>query len=229
MLRAIIFDFDGILVNSEPLILKLTQQMAALQDWNLSEEEYYRDYLALDDRGVVELLFQRHGLPLDKARRDELTAWKGGAYWEAIQDGLPPFPDAVEFVRKVAARYPLAIASGSLRAEIEHLLEKIGLRNAFPVLTAADDTTKSKPDREVYLLAVERLRTGQFVPGPPLQAAECLAIEDAAAGVDAAHAAGIKCMALAHSLPREGLAHAEWLYDNFGEVDFERIVAEFGR
>ncbi|MGD0697028.1 MAG: HAD family phosphatase [Terriglobia bacterium] len=230
MLRAIIFDFDGILVDSEPLILKLMQQMAALEGWNLTDEEYYRDYLALDDRGVIELLFRRHGLPVDAARRDELVEWKERAYWEAIRDGLPPFPDAVDFVHRVARRYPLAIASGSLRAEIEHLLEKIGLRGFFPVLVTADDTATSKPDPEVYLKAVERLQVAAFDPCAGhvrLRAAECLAIEDAAAGVDAAHAAGMKCMALAHSLPRENLIHAEWVYDNFGEVDFERIIAEF--
>lgn len=230
MLRAIIFDFDGILVNSEPLILKLMQQMAALEGWNLTDEEYYRDYLALDDRGVVELLFRRHGRQVDRRLRDELIAWKERAYWEAIQDGLPPFPDAIDFVHRVGKRFPLAIASGSLRAEIEHLLEKIRLRDAFPVLVTADDTVSSKPDPEVYLEAVKRLQVAAFNPRlghAPLRAAECLAIEDAAAGVDAAHAAGMKCMALAHSLPREGLVHAEWIFDNFGEVEFERIVAEF--
>jgi len=231
LLRAIIFDFDGILVDSEPLIVKLTQQMAALQGFTLTEEEYYRDYLALDDRGVVELLFQRHGRRVDRARRDELIAWKERAYWEAIQNGLPSFPDAVEFVHQMVKRgLALAIASGSLRAEIEHLLEKIGLRELFPVLVTADDTSKSKPDPEVYLKAVEGLRLAAFNPcvgHAPLCAAECLAIEDAAAGVDAAHAAGMKCMALAHSLPLEGLQHAEWVYNNFGEVDLEPIIAEF--
>lgn len=231
LLRAIIFDFDGIIVNSEPLILKLMQEMAALEGFNLTEEEYYRDYLALDDRGVVELLFRRHDRPIDPARRDELIQWKERAYWAGIQDGLPSFPDAVAFVRRVAAaRYPLAIASGSLRAEIEHLLQTIGLLDLFPVLVSADDTAKSKPDPEVYLKAVEGLRHAAFNPcvgHAPLLAAECLAIEDAAAGVNAAHAAGMKCMALAHSLPLEGLQHAEWVYNNFGEVNFEQIITDF--
>lgn len=229
-MRAIIFDFDGILVDSEPLILKLMQEMAALEGFNLTEEEYYRDYLALDDRGVVERLFRRHGRRMDPARRDELIQWKERAYWTGIQDGLPSFPDATDFVRKVASRFPLAIASGSLRAEIEHLLRKIGLRDLFPVLVTADDTSKSKPNPEVYLKAVEGLQLAAFNPcvgHAPLRTAECLAIEDAAAGVDAAHSAGMKCMALAHSLPLEGLQHAEWVYNNFGEVDFDQIIAEF--
>jgi beta-phosphoglucomutase len=227
MLRAIVFDFDGIIVNSEPLILKLVQDMAALRGWHLTEEEYYRDYLALDDRAVIELLFRRYGLKADPTLQDELLKWKEQAYWKAIQDGLPAFPDAVDFVRKVGVRYPLAIASGSLRGEIEHLLKKLSLRDAFQIVVAAEDTTKSKPDPQGYLKALDRLRIEGFCSGPPLGASESLAIEDAAAGVDAAHAAGMKCMALAHSLPREGLKHAEWIFENFGEVDFERIVREF--
>ena len=73
MLRAVIFDFDGIIVDSEPLILKLTQEMAALEGWAVSEDEYYHDYLALDDRGIVEHLYASHGRPLDARRRDECS------------------------------------------------------------------------------------------------------------------------------------------------------------
>jgi HAD superfamily hydrolase (TIGR01509 family) len=230
LLRAIIFDFDGIIVNSEPLIMKLTQEMAAQVGYNLSEAEYYHKYLALDDRGIVENLLLTQGQQVNPARRDELIAWKARAYMDAIQDGLPSFPDAIEFVHKVAAHFPLAIASGSLRAEIEHLLGKIGLREKFSLLVTADDVAHSKPDPEVFIKALARLGDAAFHTNkghPPLLAAECLVIEDAAAGVDAAHAAGMKCMALAHSLPPDVIGHADWTYDNFAQVDMEKILADF--
>ena len=102
LLRALIFDFDGIIVDSEPIILKLTQEMAALEGWTVSEEEYYHDYLALDDRGIVEHLYASHGRPVDAARRDELVAWKGQRYQEIIRDGLPPMPGVVDFVTEMA-------------------------------------------------------------------------------------------------------------------------------
>ncbi|MGB9487406.1 MAG: HAD hydrolase-like protein, partial [Terriglobia bacterium] len=98
MLRAIIFDFDGILVDSEPLIMKLFQEMAAREGWALSKEEYYRDYLALDDRAIIERLYRTHGRSLATPRRDELLAWKVRAYEKIIHDGLPPIPGAAEFV-----------------------------------------------------------------------------------------------------------------------------------
>jgi HAD superfamily hydrolase (TIGR01509 family) len=226
-LRALIFDFDGILVDSEPLILGLTQQMAAQQGWTLSAEEYYRDYLALDDRGIVERLYQSHGRSVDRARVEELVEWKARAYQQIIRDGLPPQPGAVEFVRGVARRFPLAIASGSLRAEIEYLLGKLGLREKFPVLATAEDFKRSKPDPEVYLKALERLQRLDPFRAKPLRPAECLAIEDAPGGVKAAHSAGMKCLALTHSRPAEELRHADWICGSFAEVDLAKIEAAF--
>jgi HAD superfamily hydrolase (TIGR01509 family) len=227
LLRAIIFDFDGILVDSEPVIMKLVQEMAAGEGWSLSEEEYFRDYLALDDRRVVEHLWSSHGLTVSVARRDELLAWKTRAYEKIIRNGLPPVPGAAEFVLRAARRLPLAIASGSLRAEIEHLLEKLGLREKFAVLATADDCERSKPDPEIYLKALTRLREFPPLNKPPLEAGECLAIEDAPHGVVAAQAAGMKCLALAHSRPQHELQHADWVARKFAEVDLEAIRSAF--
>jgi len=227
LLRALIFDFDGVLVASEPLIFSLTKKMAAMESLEISEEEYYRDYLALDDRGIVERLYRSHGRTLDLARRDELIAWKAREYAQLIRDGLPPIPGAMEFVREAAAKYPLAIASGSLRSEIEHLLEKLGLRRAFQVLATADDCEKSKPAPEVYLKALRRLGELADFAAAPLCPDECLAIEDAPLGVVAAHAAGMKCLALAHSRPAEELRHADWVIQSFAEAELTSYSKSF--
>jgi beta-phosphoglucomutase len=231
LLRAIVFDFDGVIVDSEPLIFRLTQQMAAMEGWTITEEDYYRDYLALDDRGIVEHLYRTHGLRLEPARRDELVQWKARAYAEAIRHGLPPLPGAVEAVRELALDYPLAIASGSLRSEVEYLLGRLNLRDQFAVLATADDVERSKPDPAIFHVALERLAHSdalrQKSGGAPLRAAECLAIEDAPAGVTAAHAAGLKCLAIGHSRPLSELAHADWAVRDFTEVDFAAIRRAF--
>jgi HAD superfamily hydrolase (TIGR01509 family) len=227
LLRAIIFDFDGILVDSEPLIMKLIQEMAAREGWPLSEEEYYRDYLALDDRGIIERLWRSHGRSISAARRDELLAWKARAYEQVIHDGLPPIPGAVEFVLSAGQHFPLAIASGSLQAEIELLLHKLGLCEKFAVLATADDCQRSKPDPEIYLKAVSRLQELPHLHEPLLEAGECLAIEDAPFGIVAAHAAGMKCLALAQSRPPAELQHADWVVRQFADVDLEIIRAAF--
>lgn len=227
LLRAIIFDFDGVLVDSEPLICRLVREMAARQGWTLSEEEYYRDYLALDDRGIIEHLFRSHGLEVGRAQRDELVGWKARAYAEAIRDGLPALPGAIEFVRKARARFPLSIASGSLRSEVETLLTKIGLREAFEPLVTAEDTERSKPDPEIYLKALAGLNRRPEIRAQSLGAAECLAIEDAPAGVRAAQAAGIRCLAILQSRPAEELRHADWVARSFSEVNLDEIERSF--
>jgi HAD superfamily hydrolase (TIGR01509 family) len=227
LLRAIIFDFDGIIVNSEPLILKLTQEMASREGWTVTEEEYYRDYLALDDRGIIERLYRSHGGPVDTARREELVAWKAREYQGMIRDGLPPMPGAVEFVQNAAMRFPLAIASGSLQVEIEHLLAKLGLREKFAALATGDDCEKSKPHPEVYLKALARLRELPLWHREPLEAGQCLAIEDAPLGIVAAHAAGIKCLALSHSRSVQELREADWVAREFKDVDLEKIARAF--
>ena len=226
MLRAILFDFDGVIIDSERLIFNLTRDMAAQEGWTITEEEYFRDYLALDDRGIVEHLFQTHGKPLIVTRRDELVAWKFRAYQDIIRDGLPPIAGAEKFVRACAARFPLAIASGSLKVEIEHLLTKMGLRECFQVLATADDCERSKPDPEVYRIAMARLNTLPAFKSHPLVPAECLAIEDAPLGVVAAQRAGAKCLALTHSRPAEELQHADWVENEFAQVDLEKIITD---
>jgi beta-phosphoglucomutase len=227
LLRAIIFDFDGVIVDSEPLILRLTQEMAAQEGWTVSAEEYYRDYLALDDRGIVEQLYRSHGRAVDPARRDDLVAWKARRYQEIIRDGLPAMPGAVEFVTEAASAFLLAIASGSLRVEIEHLLGKLGLREKFAVLATADDCRRSKPDPEIYLTAFTRLRALPNFRDDPLQTGECLTIEDAPLGVVAAQAAGFRCLALTHSRPAEELRHADWVVREFADVRLDDIQAGF--
>lgn len=228
LLRAVIFDFDGVIIDSEPLILELTRMMAAREGWALTKDEYYRDYLALDDRGIVDHLFRSHGREAETSHREELLQWKSAAYREAIRDGLPAMPGAAEFVQRCwSAGYPLAIASGSLREEVEYLLEKLGLRDHFSVLATAEDAERSKPDPEVYLEALARLRQLGVFREYELKPAECLAIEDAPAGVYAAHAAGMKCLALTHSQPLEELSHADWIFQNFTGVDLEEVTKNF--
>jgi len=205
----------------------LTQEMAAREGWAVSEDEYYRDYLALDDRGIVEHLYATHGRPVDRARRDELVNWKGQRYQEIIRDGLPGIPGAAELITQLAKRYPLAIASGSLYAEIDHLLSKLGLRDKFAVLATADDCQRSKPDPEVYLTALLRLRALPMFRDVPLQAGECLAIEDAPLGVVAAQAAGFKCLALAHSRPAAELQHADLVASECSAVRMRDILELF--
>jgi beta-phosphoglucomutase len=227
LLRALIFDFDGIIVDSEPIIMKLTQEMAAKEGWTVSQEEYYRDYLALDDRSIVEHLYSSHGRSIDPQRCEELVNWKSRVYEKIIENGLPTMPGAVDFVRQAAGNYLLAIASGSVRAEILHLLGKLSLRDHFRIIASADDCERSKPDPEVYLKALAGLKTLPEFKATQLLPSDCLAIEDAPGGIEAAHGAGIKCLGLAHSRSLDKLADADWVFGGFEEVNLDAIAREF--
>ena len=133
-------------------------------------------------------------------------------------------------MRHAAGRYPLVIASGSMRHEIEYLLGKLNLRDAFAAVCSAEDTERSKPDPGIYVCALERLQRLPVCSGNALQASECLSIEDAPAGVRASHAAGIKCVALTHSRPSGDLFHADAYFRSFPEIDLESLHSlDFGR
>jgi len=229
LLRAIIFDFDGIIVDTEPTIYRVFLELAAKEGFTLSQEEYFRDYLALHDRGVLNLLFRRNGGKLTDARLEELLEWKNKRYMEVIQDGLPPLPGALDFIEQVSRDYPLAIATGSIRSEVSHLLGKIGLTKKFPVLVSADDFGPSKPDPACFLLTLEQLRRQPIFSQDTLQATECLVIEDSPAGVAGAGAAGMRSLGLAHSVPLEalGVAAADWRAENYAAIDWNEIVAGF--
>ena len=229
MLGAIIFDFDGIIVDTEPTIYQVFREMAEREGWPLSEQEYFGRYLALHDRALIHDLFESHGRKLRPGRLEELMQWKTGRYMERVKDGLPALPGAVEFIEKVSAQYPLAIATGSIRQEVEHLLKKLDLLPKFPILISADQFGPSKPDPECFLMALELLRKLPGTAGNGLKAAYCLVIEDSPAGVDGAHRAGMKCLGLAHSCPLEQLAEADWRAQGYEELDWEAIVRRFSR
>ena len=166
-------------------------------------------------------------VPADQAKIAELVAWKFHTYAAIIENGLPPIPGVVEFVTQAAETLPLAIASGSLRSEIEHLLRKAGLRGKFAALATADDVERSKPAPDVYLKSLEKLAELPYLQSPRLKAFECLAIEDAPAGIRAAQAAGMKCLALANSRPIEELRHADWIYHAMSDIDLKVIRKAF--
>ena len=229
MLRAIIFDFDGIIVDTEVTIFHLFNELAAKEGFSISKEEYFRDYLALHDRAVLKLLFSRNGGKLTEARLAELLEWKNKRYMEIIQDGLPPLPGALEFIDRVSKDYPLAIATGSIRSEVSHLLGKLDLSKKFPILVSADDFGPSKPDPACFLLTLEHLRLQPIFSKDTLQADECLVIEDSPAGIAGARAAGMRSLGLAHSVPVDKLsaAGADWRAENYAMINWNELVAGF--
>jgi len=204
MLKAIIFDCDGVIVNSEPHHLNAFRKVLSEEDIPLTDEEYYAHYLAMDDKGCFETVLSRYHRPATKDVVKRLILRKMALYRILSQEELILYPGVVEFVKNVGGKYRLAIASGAFRSEIKFALDKGGLRSAFPVIVSAQDVRNGKPHPESYLTALSRLNA--LPPSiSPISPSEVVVIEDSIHGIEAAHAAGMKCLAVTTSYPREAL------------------------
>jgi HAD superfamily hydrolase (TIGR01509 family) len=205
-LRAIIFDFDGIIANTEPLHFAGLRKTLAEIGIELTESAYYADYLGYDDRGCFIAALTASGHPIDPPTLARLMERKARAYLESVKDHLTIFPGIPEFVREAAALFPLAIASGALRHEIEYILEQIGLRREFTHITSAEDVTRGKPDPQPFLHALEGLRRRR---DPLLSSGSCLVIEDSLPGIRGAKAAGMRVLAVSNTHTIQDLHEAD--------------------
>jgi beta-phosphoglucomutase len=205
-LQAVIFDFDGVIADSEPLHFRAFQQALAEDALELTSKLYYSRYLGYDDVGMFQAFAEDHGVAMDAARVAELVARKGARLQAMLSAGSVLFPGAVDFVRAAATAVPIAIASGALRHEIEEVIEAAGVRNLFAAIVASGDTPQSKPSPEPYRLAFERL---QDATGTPLDPRRCVAIEDSRWGLESARGAGLRCVGVTNSYPADELTGAE--------------------
>lgn len=224
VLRAVLFDFNGVLVDDEPLHLELFQRVLEEEGLALSAEDYYAEYLGYDDRGAFTAIFAAAGRPLEAPRTARLIARKASYYRELIgQRGYPFFPGVREAVTAAAERgFRLGVVSGALRDEVVGALAQAGLRDRFEVLVTADDVRESKPDPESYLRALEQLNSQPPLPSRLIHPHEALAIEDSPAGLESAAAAGLATLAVAHTYPAERLVPALEVVASLAELDFDR-------
>jgi beta-phosphoglucomutase len=220
--RAAIFDFDGVLVNSEPLHYEALHEALLPEGIDVGEEEYALFYLAYNDREGARIALERHGIPFDASRVERIALRKAAAF-EGQMSRVPFFPGAKELVRALAAEVPLAIASGALRREIETILAGGGLRDAFVAVVGADDVSRGKPDPEPYLTALARL--AQSTPG--LRAGDCVVFEDSMAGILSARAAGMRVVAVTHSYPAARLSAAHHVVESLAPLRPEGLRALF--
>ena len=224
-LQAIVFDFDGVIADSEPLHLRAFQQALAEDGLELSAQEYFARYLGYDDVGMFEALARDRQIPMSDRRVTALVARKGAALQQMMQAGSVLFPGAKEFIRDAAAAVPIAIASGALRHEIDEIVEAAGVADLFAAIVASGDTPESKPSPAPYLLAVARLRE---VTGRDLDARRCVAIEDSRWGLDSARGAGLRCVGVSNSYPAHELSAAELVVNGLKELTLpmlDRLVA----
>lgn len=203
-MRAVLFDFDGVLVDSEPLHYRAFRECLVPEGIALTSEEYTRTYVGYDDWTALRIALERHeGRATEPARVHALAERKAALYEELLPE-VPFYPGAKELVRALAAEVPLAIASGALHDEIERTLVAGGLHDAFTAIVGADDVRQMKPHPEPYLAAMRAVSCR----APGLSPSQCLVIEDSTTGVTAGRAAGMRVLAVAHTYPASRLRAA---------------------
>ncbi len=211
MLSAVIFDFDGIIVDSEPMHYRAFQAVLEPLGMGFSWEEYCEIYIGYDDRDAFREVFKIQEKKMASRDLKRLITEKAVAFQQLIHDGeTPPLPGAVELIESIPVRLPIALCSGALKEDILPILERLGIENAFSVVVTAEDTKKSKPDPAPYKLALEKL--GITKP------ASALAIEDTPAGIVSAKGAGLKVLAVTNSYDRKYLADADAVTDSLEKI-----------
>ena len=222
MLDAIVLDFDGVIVNSEPLHLRAYQWVLHEEGLEFSAREYYEDFVGLTDLAVFNRVAESRRGGRDDAWVAAVTARKTERVKELLRSNSPLFPGAAEHVRLLAGRWPVALASGALRPEIDQVLDGAGLRDAFVAIVAAGDTPRSKPAPDPYLRALERLSAHV---GRPLDPAAVVGVEDTRQGLLALRAAGLRRVAVTTTLPATALRLAELIVPDITGVTESRLLA----
>jgi beta-phosphoglucomutase len=209
MIKAVIFDFDGVVVDSEPLHHRAMIQALTPRGIDFSYGHYLERYLGFDDRESFQTILDDHGLSTDAtdpAVIADLVRTKGLLYLDLLARGIPLVPSTVDFLLHIIGSVPVAIASGATRQDIFPVLEQLDLTSRIPVLVTADDVERSKPDPATYRLAYEGLARRH--PELGLLPSHCLAIEDSPQGIEAAKKAGLWVLALTTTQPSTLLTEA---------------------
>jgi HAD superfamily hydrolase (TIGR01509 family) len=229
VLRALLFDFNGVLVDDEPLHFRLFRGVLADEGVELTEAAYWSRYLGFDDRDCLAAALADAGRPAPPALVARLIARKAARYQEEIRrDGYPFFAGAVDLVRSAAgAGLALAVVSGALRDEVEGALREAGLLEVVRTIVSAEDVERGKPDPEGYRRALEALNVEVPGAGRLIHPHEAVAIEDSPAGLEAAAEAGLRAVGVAQSYPREALAAADWVVGAVAELSVERLRERF--
>lgn len=226
MVRAILFDFNGVLVDDEPIHLALFGTV--LEDFGVSFDidAHAEELVGLDDRAGFTLLLRSNGRDVKPDVLSRLIARKASSYQTRIRaQGFPVFPGAAERIEEAhAAGLTLGIVSGALRAEIEGALRQLDWTHRFKVVVSAEDVEIGKPDPSGYRLGLERLNATPPLPSRLLHPHEVLAIEDTPAGLSAARAAGLTTVGVAQTLEATRLAEADRVVTSLEAVRLEDLV-----
>lgn len=222
MLQAIIFDFDGVIADTEPLHFKAYNRVLKGYGIKIAKKAYYHDYLGYTDHDCFEIIKKSHPDKLGETTVKTLMQQKSQAYLDFLKDRSCVISHVAQFLQMLTAHnLTIAICSGGLRNEIETVLLRARLHDFFEVIVTANEVKKGKPDPEGFNLALQMLNSRH--QGKSIKAGDCVVIEDSHWGLDAAKAAGMHTVAVTNSYTRDELAMAEMVVDNLGQLTIEDL------
>jgi HAD superfamily hydrolase (TIGR01509 family) len=223
MIRAIIFDFNGVIADDETPHLRCFQQALTEHGLSLTKNDYYGTYLGMDERTCAAALLATRDGTCDQDLLRAMMDRKAMLFREyQVLHKSALFPGIVEFVKRAGAQYRLAIATGGRREQIDHALRGTAIERDFAVLVSADDVATGKPDPAIYHATLKRLTAVD--PRPPLlTAAQCVVVEDSRAGIRAAKASGMRVLALATTYPPDQLTETDLVLPNLEGLRPESI------
>lgn len=219
--EAVIFDFDGVIVDTEPLHYRAFQKILEPLGLGYGWDDYLETYIGYDDRDAFRAAFTAAGRTLAPEQLVHLVTTKADIFQEVIRDGVTSYPGVVQLVRRIkTSGIPLAICSGALRSDILPILELLAIGECFDVIVTADDVARSKPDPASYRHAFERLKREGHINGTPSGA---LAIEDTPAGIASAKGAGLTVLAVTNSYPCQELRSADYIIDSLELLEISAV------
>jgi beta-phosphoglucomutase len=230
-LKVILFDFNGVILDDEPIHAQLIQELMLSENLRFSLDEVQQVCLGRSDRAAIADLMRIRGRILSESELKRLVANKHQAYQAKVLtlETVPifqSFPPFLELLRQHPLK--IGIVSGAQRSEIEGVLNQTEIRDCFEVIVAAEDITESKPSPEGYQKAIAQFQ--QRYPEEQLQPENFLAIEDSFPGLEATRRAKIPVVGIAHTYPFHMMQrHANWAVDSFAQLDLERLLAVYDR
>ncbi|MDY0383583.1 HAD family phosphatase [Trichlorobacter sp.] len=215
---AVIFDFDGVIVDTEPLHYQAFQKILTPRNLGYSWDDYLAVYMGFDDRDAFREAFAQGGVALSEGELEQLIAHKAVIFQEVIASGVAPYPGVTALIHKLHEQgTPLAICSGALRSDILPIIDQLGVASFFSLIITADDVPHSKPDPTCYRIAAQQLIAAYSDQLSP-DAHNIIAIEDTPAGISSAKGAGLMVVAVSNSYPAERLQQADRIVASLEEL-----------
>jgi HAD superfamily hydrolase (TIGR01509 family) len=211
----LIFDFDGVLANTEDLHFGAFARIFAGRGWTFDRNEYYETYIGFDDHDLLLNYARNRSLELSTAELASLAEEKRLAFAMELKTRDVLFEGAREAIEALRPHYALAVASGALHEEIVTVLTTGHLIDAFPVIVGADDVARSKPAPDTYLAAAKRLG---------IDPANCVGVEDSRWGLASARDAGMRTIAVTTTATADQL-RADLILGGIRDVTPERVAS----